>query len=215
MSASTFQTLPPQGESGEPRVARFADGGSLLRIEPPSAASSLREVRAAFPLRGKGLIAALVLAAAASLGGCGFTPLYADPGAVGGLTHIQVVAPQGRVGYLLREDLDDALGRAKGEAPKYRLEMVLNQVRQAHGLTANDTAQRYELDLTVIYTLIDISSGKVATTGQVSSDVSYDSTVQPYAGIAARQDTQNRLASDAAQKIQVQIAAWLATHAAG
>jgi LPS-assembly lipoprotein len=150
-----------------------------------------------------------------SLGGCGFTPLYAAPGVAGGVTHIQVVAPQGRVGYLLREDLDDALGHAKGEAPKYRLEMVLDQVRQAHGLTANATAQRYELDLTVIYTLIDISTGKVATTGQVSSDVSYDSTDQPYAGIAARQDTQDRQASDAAQKIQIQIAAWMAAHAAG
>ncbi|HXQ16133.1 MAG TPA: LPS assembly lipoprotein LptE [Caulobacteraceae bacterium] len=160
-------------------------------------------------------LAALTLVAAAPLGGCGFTPLYAAPGVAGGVTHIQVVAPQGRVGYLLREDLDDALGHAKGEAPKYRLEMVLNQVRQAHGLTANATAQRYELDLTVIYTLIEISTGKVATTGQVTSDVSYDSTVQPYAGIAARQDTQDRLASDAAQKIQLQIAAWMAGHAAG
>ena len=160
-------------------------------------------------------LAALAMAAAASLGGCGFTPLYAQPGATGALTHIQIVAPQGRVGYLLREDLDDALGHAKGDAPRYRLEMVLDQARQAHGLTANATAQRYELDLTVIYTLIDISSGKVATTGQVVSNVSYDSADQPYAGIAARQDTQDRLASDAAQKIQVQIAAWIATHAAG
>ena len=159
-------------------------------------------------------LAALALAAAAPLGGCGFTPLYATPGVAGGLTHIQVVAPKGRVGYLLREDLDDALGHAKGDAPIYRLEMVLDQVRQAHGLTANDTAQRYELDLTVIYTLINISTGKVATTGQVTSDVSYDSTVQPYAGIAARQDTQNRQATDAAQKIEVQIAAWMAAHAA-
>jgi LPS-assembly lipoprotein len=159
-------------------------------------------------------LAVLALAMAAPIGGCGFTPLYADRGAVGGLTHIQVVAPKGRVGYLLREDLDDALGHAKGDAPIYRLEMVLDQVRQAHGLTANDTAQRYELDLTVIYTLINISTGKVATTGQVTSDVSYDSTVQPYAGIAARQDTQNRQATDAAQKIEVQIAAWMAAHAA-
>jgi LPS-assembly lipoprotein len=158
---------------------------------------------------------ALALAAAAPLGGCGFTPLYAEGGVGGGLTHIQVVAPQGRVGYLLREDLDDALGRAKGDAPQYRLEMVLTQVRQAHGLTANDTAQRYELDLTVIYTLIDIASGKVATTGEVTSDVSYDSTVQPYAGIAARTDTQDRQATDAAQKIEVRIAAWMAGHKAG
>jgi LPS-assembly lipoprotein len=161
-------------------------------------------------MSGRPLALAALALAAAPLGGCGFTPLYAQTGLSGGLTHIQVVAPKGRVGYLLREDLDDQLGNAKGEAPRYRLEMVLNQVRQAHGLTANATAQRYELDLTVIYTLIDLSSGKVATTGQVISNVSYDSTVQPYAGIAARQDTQDRLAQDAAQKIEVQIAAWMA-----
>jgi LPS-assembly lipoprotein len=158
-------------------------------------------------------VAALALVASA-LGGCGFTPLYATPGVAGGLQHIQVVVPQGRVGYLLREDLEDQLGRAKGDPPQYRLEMVFDQKRQAHGLTANDTAQRYELDLTVDYTLINISTGKVAMTGAVTSDVSYDSTVQPYAGIAARQDTQNRMASDAAQKIEVQIAAWMASHAA-
>ena len=160
------------------------------------------------------LAAACAAPAALALAGCGFTPLYATPGVAGGLTHIQVVVPQGRVGYLLREDLEDQLGRAKGEAPKYRLEMVFNQVRQAHGLTANATAQRYELDLTIDYTLINIATGKVAMTGAVTSDVSYDSTVQPYAGIAARQDTQDRLASDAAQKIEVQLAAWMATHAA-
>ena len=128
------------------------------------------------------------------------------------MTHIQVDAPKGRVGYLMREDLDDALGHAKGDAPQYRLEMVLGQVRQSHGLTANATAQRYELDLKVSYKLIDIATGKVATTGQVVSNISYDSTVQPYAGIAARQDTQDRQANDAAQKIQVRIAAWMADH---
>jgi LPS-assembly lipoprotein len=160
-------------------------------------------------------VGAVALGAAALLAGCGFTPLYATPGAAGGLTHIQVVAPTGRVGYLLREDLDDALGHAKGDPPQYRLEMVIDQTRQAHGLTQNATAQRYELDMTVIYTLIEISSGKVATTGQVISNVSYDSSDQPYAGIAARQDTQDRLASDAAQKIQVQIAAWMAGHPPG
>jgi LPS-assembly lipoprotein len=160
------------------------------------------------------LALAALAVAAPTIGGCGFTPLYAQPGVAGGLTHIQVDAPQGRVGYLLREDLDDALGHQKGDAPQFRLEMVMNQVRQAHGLTANATAQRYELDLTVTYTLIDIASGKVATTGEVFSNLSFDSTVQPYAGIAARQDVQDRLASDAAQKIQVRLAAWMATRPA-
>ena len=165
--------------------------------------------------------AASILAGAAALfglsalGGCGFTPLYARPGVAGGMTHIEVVAPKGRVGYLLRQSLDDDFGHAQGEAPVYRLEVTMNTVRQAHGLTANDTAQRYQLNLRVTYNLIEVSSGKVAHTGSVISDISYDSTDQPYAGIAARQDVQNRLAEDVAQKIEVQVAAWLASQPAG
>src|ERR1700722_13216152 len=92
-------------------------------------------------------LAALAVAATAPLGGCGFTPLYAEAGVTGGMSHIQVDAPKGRVGYLMREDLDDAFGHAKGDAPQYKLEMVLDQGRTAHGLTENDTAQRYELDM--------------------------------------------------------------------
>jgi LPS-assembly lipoprotein len=165
------------------------------------------------PRAAAGLAAALTLAP--MLAGCGFTPLYAEQGAAAGLTHIDVVAPQGRVGYLLREDLDDDLGLAKGDKPIYRLEMVLDQTRQAHGLTANATAQRYELDMKITYTLTDLSTGKVAHSGEVISDVSYDSADQPYAGIAARQDTQDRLASDAAQKIETELAAWMASRPAG
>ena len=159
-------------------------------------------------MRRAGAIAGL--GAALALGACGFTPLYAVPGVSGGLTHIQVVAPQGRIGYLLGESLDDDFGHAKGDKPLYRLEMVLTEVRQAHGLTATDVAQRYEFDLKVTYTLTELSSGKAVHTGTVFSNISYDSASQPYAGIAAAQDVQDRLASDAAQKVEVQVAAWMA-----
>jgi len=158
--------------------------------------------------------AGLGLVSLVGLTACGFTPLYADAGATHGLTHIQVNAPQGRVGYLLREDLDDTLGHAEGEAPAYRLDMQLVQTRNAHGLQADATAQRYELDLTVKYTLTEVATGKVAHAGQVVSVMSYDSAAQPYAGIAAREDTENRLAEDAATKIELQLAAWLAGHPA-
>ena len=47
------------------------------------------------------------------------------------------------------------------------------------------------------------------------SNISYDSATQPYAGIAAAEDVQNRLASDAAQKVSVQVGAWLANQHAG
>jgi LPS-assembly lipoprotein len=160
------------------------------------------------------LAAALALPGALALdlalAGCGFTPLYAQPGVASGLTHIQVVAPQGRIGYLMRESLDDDFGHSKGEAPRYKLEMVLSEARQAHGLSANDVAQRYEFDLKVVYTLTDLATGKPVHTGAIFSNISYDSATQPYAGIAAAEDVQNRLASDAAQKVEVQVAAWMA-----
>ena len=161
-------------------------------------------------------IAALAgLVAAAALAGCGFTPMYAQPGVSNAMSHIQVEAPKGRIGYLLGQSLDDAFGHAKGEPPIYRLELTLTQARQAHGLTANDTAQRYELDVRATYNLVVIAGGKVAHTGYAVSNISYDSTDQPYAGIAARQDVQDRLASDVAQKIELQVAAWLSTHPPG
>ena len=153
---------------------------------------------------------AAAIAVAAALAGCGFTPMYAVPGVAGGVQHIQVVAPRGRIGYLLGESLDDDFGNAKGQKPLYRLDMVLTEGRQAHGLNANDVAQRYEFDLKVVYTLTDLSTGKTVHTGTVFSNLSYDSAEQPYAGIAAAEDVQNRLASDAAQKVSVQVAAWMA-----
>jgi LPS-assembly lipoprotein len=58
-------------------------------------------------MRRRAAVLAVVLLAAAGLGGCGFTPLYGarrHPGSVS----ISIAQPQGRLGFLLREQLDDA-----------------------------------------------------------------------------------------------------------
>jgi LPS-assembly lipoprotein len=151
----------------------------------------------------------VALSLAISLGACGFTPMYATPGVSAGLSAIDVKAPQGRVGFLLRQDLDDALGHDKLAAPRWRLEMTIDQTRDPRGLTLQDVAERYVLGITVTYKLIDAATGKVAHIGKVASQISYDAADAPYAGIAARQDSQQRAASDAAQKIQIALAAWM------
>ncbi len=147
------------------------------------------------------------------LGACGFTPLYATPGLTKGLAAIEVQAPQGRVGYLLREDLDDALGHDKETKPAWRLELSLVQSRGPRGLTLTDVAEYYDLGVTVQYTLVRADTGKVVTKGQVTSQVSYDDSGAAYADIAAGQDAQTRVASDAARRIQIQLAAWMARQA--
>jgi len=159
--------------------------------------------------RAGGLCAGMI--AATTLGACGFTPMYATPGVSAGLSSIDVEAPQGRVGFLLRQALDDDLGHDKLAAPQWRMEMTIDQTRDPRGLTFEDVAERYVLGITVSYKLIDAATGKVAHTGKVSSQVSYDAADAPYAGIAARQDSQQRAATDAAQKIQIDLAAWMLT----
>ena len=149
------------------------------------------------------------------MGGCGFTPLYARPGVSSGLSAIQVVTPQGRVAYLLREDLDDALAHDKAAPPAWRLDITLVQTRSPKGLSLADVAERYDVGLTVKYTLTAVSDDKIAHSGQVTTQVSYDEANAPYAGIAARQDAQERVASDAARRIQIELAAWLARHPGG
>lgn len=153
---------------------------------------------------------------AIGLSACGFTPLYATQssgGGVGaGLSAIAVNAPQGRTAFLLRQDLDDALAREPDVPAVWRLDITVSETRDPRGLSVSDVAQRYDLDLKVGYTLTAVATGKIATTGEVVTSVSYDAANAPYAGIAARQDSQARAASDAARRIQIRLAAWMAGH---
>jgi LPS-assembly lipoprotein len=152
--------------------------------------------------------ALLLTLAALTLCGCGFTPLYGSQGVAPALSAVEVVAPPGRAGFLLREHLDDALGRGAA-APAYRLTMNMVENRYPRGVRVDNVANRYELVLVIDYTLTAVGGGPVKT-GRVQSAVTYDSADQPYASIAAEQDGQDRAAAEAARQIQLDLAAWLA-----
>lgn len=152
---------------------------------------------------------ALLAAALPALAACGFTPLYAQTGVGPGLSSIQVVAPEGRTGFLIREHLDDALAR-NGAPAAYRMDLQLSEQRFPRGLRIDNVATRYEYVLTAAYTLSSLPSGAPAKTGRVRVELTYDSADQPYASIAAQQDVQDRAAQEAARRIQLELAAWLA-----
>jgi LPS-assembly lipoprotein len=151
-----------------------------------------------------------VCAASFALGGCGFTPLYAAPGVVSNLASIDVVAPQGRTGFLLGQHLNDAFARGAGRAA-YKMQLSLAEVRYPLGIRTDNVATRYEYVLTADYVLASQPSGVVAKRGRVRVELTYDSADQPYASIAAQQDAQDRAAQEAARRIQLELAAWLAT----
>ncbi|WP_374575169.1 LPS assembly lipoprotein LptE [Phenylobacterium sp.] len=156
------------------------------------------------------VFAGLLAAAAAGLGACGFTPLYADPGVTQPLAAVDVVAPEGRAGYLIREHLDDAFAKNRSVPAKYRMDLQLAESRYPRGLRIDNVATRYEYVLNATYTLTALPSGAKAKTGNVRVELTYDSADQPYASVVAQQDVQDRAAAEAARRIQLELATWLA-----
>ena len=153
----------------------------------------------------------LTLAGALTLGGCaGFQPLYAQPAVVGALTAIDVQAPAGRAGYLIRQHLDDAFAKNHATKAAYSMELALGETRVPRGVRIDNTATRYEYVLTAGYILRTLPAGVEARRGQVRVELTYDSADQPYASISAQQDAQDRAAQEAARRIQLELAVWLA-----
>lgn len=152
----------------------------------------------------------LALAACLVLAGCGFTPLYATPDLGAGLAAVEVSTPEGRAGALLHEQLDDALGRRASLAPAYRLDVALSELRYPRGVRVDNVATRYEYVLTAAYTLSAATPGEPLKTGKVRVELTYDSADQPYASVIAQQDAQARAAQEAARRIHLEVAAFLA-----
>ena len=150
------------------------------------------------------LVAALTVTLA--LGGCGFTPLYAVPGVSPGLSSIEVKAPHGRTAFLIGEQLDDAFARDRSAPPVYQLQFTVSEHRYPRGLRIDNVANVYETHVTVIYQLIELATGRVVKVGNQPVVVNYDVSDQPYAGVAAQQDSEQRAAEDAAQRMRIDLA---------
>jgi LPS-assembly lipoprotein len=155
-------------------------------------------------------ILALLLSSAALAGCAGFQPLYGESAVTQNLAAIDVVAPEGRAGYLIRQHLDDRFAKNHSVTPAYRMTMLLNEARFPRGVRIDNVATRYEYVLVATYTLTSQPAGTVAKTGQVRVELTYDSADQPYASISAQQDAQDRAAQEAARRIELELAVWLA-----
>ena len=156
---------------------------------------------------------AALAAALLTTSACGFTPLYAQQGVVPSLQAIEVEAPQSRVGYLLREELDDEFARDQGRPPRYRLTLEVDELRRARGLRVDDVASRYELLVTARYVLTSVGATAPLAQGQAQATVTYDSPDQPYAGVAAQVDAQERAAAQASQRIRLDLGRYFAQSA--
>jgi LPS-assembly lipoprotein len=161
----------------------------------------------------RAILAVIVAFVAAGLAACGFTPLYAEQGVAPGLSRVEVVAPEGRTSYLLRERLDDQLAHDRGASPAYRLTYDLDEVRIPRGLGPDNAASRYELNVKVDWRLTDAVNGGQLRQGRTEVLITYGAADAPYAGIAAQENGQERAAAEAARRIRLELAQYFAARA--
>lgn len=148
------------------------------------------------------LLALTVLAA--SLSACGFTPLYGEAGVGSSLSRISVSTEDTRLGYRLREHLEDALARDAARPPLWRLQTTVEQSRRPLGRRVDDTATRYELTVRGAWTLTPVSGG-TPLGGTETVTTTYAAADQPYAAIAAQQDGEDRAAAALASQIRLDL----------
>ncbi|MGB3754277.1 MAG: LPS assembly lipoprotein LptE [Parerythrobacter sp.] len=157
------------------------------------------------------VLAASILSIA--LAACNLAPMYAGggTGAVGqGLAAIEVAPIQGRAGWLMRNALNDRLsagGAAAGAAaPRYRLDVRLDDQLEGLGVLGDDTIGRERRILRARYQLVDLASNDIVLDATSGSDAGIDVVSSEYAVIAAEERALENLAQEVAQRMVAQIA---------
>ncbi len=150
------------------------------------------------------LVAPVLAMTAPLVSACGFTPLYAEPATGSAIRRIAVTGQDDRLGYRLREQLEDALAFDRSAPPLYRLTTQAEQSRRSLGRRIDDTATRYELTVKATWTLTPTSGGDPVT-GEETVTTTYAAADQPYAAIAAQQDGEERAAAELSRLIRLDL----------
>ncbi len=143
------------------------------------------------------------------LSACGLQPMYGGSGNAAvaqGLGSVEVPAIPGRGGWLLRGALEDRLGIAGATAPRYRLDVRLDDALEALGVLNDDTISRERRILRARYQLIDLSNGDILLDATAGADAGIDVVSSEYATIAAEQTALENLSREVADRMVTQIA---------
>lgn len=152
-------------------------------------------------------IAALVLMLLVSA--CGLRPLYGggEGGKVGQALRTVDVAPiDGKAGWLMRNALNDRLGRDRATPAQYRLEVELDDQISGFGVRRDDAVTRERRTLRARYRLVDAARGTVLLDATAGSDAGIDVVSSEYATVAAENTALERLSQILADQIVARVA---------
>ncbi|MXP31093.1 LPS assembly lipoprotein LptE [Parerythrobacter jejuensis] len=149
------------------------------------------------------------LLALAALTACGLQPVYgggAKSAAVQGLGAIQVSDIPGREGWLMGNALRDRLSiGGRNTAPRYRLDIRLDDQLEGLGLLNDDTIGRERRTLRARYQLVDLTDDTILLDATAGSDAGIDVVSSEYATIAAEQSALERLTQEVADRIVTRV----------
>ncbi len=156
--------------------------------------------------------AALLVALAALVSGCGLRPVYGGGSASPAATLLSGVAVQpidGRTGWLVRNALLDRLGGFAENRP-YRLEIEIDDDLAGFGIRGDQAVTRERRTLRARYRLVDAGSGRVLLDATAGSDAGIDVVGSEYATVAAEQTAAERLAHVVADQIVARLSLYAA-----
>lgn len=162
--------------------------------------------------------AILAMLALCALSACGLKPMYAGGASAPvaqQLAAVDVPAIQGRAGWLVRNALNDRLGVAGDAAPRYRLDVRLDDALEGLAVLNDDTISRERRILRARYQLIDTTDGEILLDATAGSDAGIDVVSSEYATIAAEQRALENLAQDLADRMVRRVALTLREREAG
>lgn len=132
------------------------------------------------------LILPLMLAA------CGFTPVYGTGGTGTQLQNsITVSEPSTRNAFLTTQRIEERLGRAA--EPAYRLNLSVRTDLASLAVDREGSITRYNLLGFADYSLVEVATGRVITSGSVDNFTGYSAAGTTVATLAAERDAQKRL----------------------
>jgi LPS-assembly lipoprotein len=150
---------------------------------------------------------------ALALGSCGLHPLYGggSSGTVGTmLRQVQVGPIDGQTGWLVRNKLVDRLGESGSGAPRYRLDVTLDDNITGFGIRGDRAVTRERRTLRARYQLVNLATGGVVLDATAGSDAGIDVVSSEYATVAAEQTAVERLADVLADQIVARLGVYAA-----
>lgn len=146
----------------------------------------------------------LMFLAPLALMACGFEPVY-SPGGSGAALHNNVLIdrPTTQDSYLLVRELEERLGR--GSNPTYALSLAIATAEAVLAIDREGDTGRFNRVGTVDFSLRDVTTGQVVSSGRVESFVGYSGTGTTVETLAGQRDAQARLMNIMADKIMTRL----------